>query len=429
MENVKKENFVLYGTFVYSRDKSELISYTDSYLVCTGGCSRGIFRELPEEYRDLPIRDVRGMLTVPGLIDLHIHAPQYQFRGSGMDMELLPWLEKYTFPEEERYKDPEYADKAYSMFAEELKRGATTRACIFATSHRSATLRLMELMEDTGLCTFVGKVNMDRNVPSYYLESTEDSVNETVEWLREAKKAGLSHTFPIITPRFTPSCSRELMLKLASLAEQYAVPVQSHLSENLSEVEWVKELEGDTSCYADSYVKAGIIKKGIPCIMAHCVWSGDEEQEILKDNGVFIAHSPDSNINLSSGAAPVKAYLDKGLNVGLATDVAGGSTTSMISSVRCAIQVSKLRNRLFDGDTPALSFPEAFYIATKGGGAFFGKVGSFDEGYEFDALILDDLSIPTMRADMTPEERLERFIYLGDDRQIRGKYAAGRKIL
>ena len=162
--------------------------------------------------------------------------------------------------------------------------------------------------------------------------------------------------------------------------------------------------------------------------MAHCVWSEEEEQEILRKNNVFIAHSPDSNTNLSSGAAPVKGYLEKGMNVGLATDVAGGHSASMINAIRSAIQVSKLRNRLYDRDTKALTFEEAFYMATKGGGAFFGKAGSFDKGYSFDALILDDMSIPTTREDLSVMERAERFIYLGDDRYISGKIVAGKRI-
>ncbi len=421
-------SFVLQGAVVYSKNKDELNCFDDAYAVCKDGISEGVFTKLPEEYKELPLIETGGQLIIPGFTDLHIHAPQFQFRGNGMDIELLPWLEKYTFPEEAKYSDLSYAEKAYRLFTEELINGATVRASVFATSHRGATLRLMEMLEESGLVTFVGKVNMDRNVPDYYVEDTGKSLSETEKWLNESAKKGFSRTRPIITPRFTPSCSRELMTGLSELAERYAAPVQSHLSENLSEIKWVSELEPDTSCYADSYVKAGILKKSIPSIMAHCVWSEEEEQEILKENNVFIAHSPDSNTNLSSGAAPVKKYLEKGMNVGLATDVAGGHTASMINAVRSAIRVSKLRNRLYDRETGALSFPEAFYMATKGGGAFFGKAGSFDKGYSFDALILDDMRIPTTREDLSVMERAERFIYLGDDRYISGKIVAGKRI-
>ncbi|MCR4589851.1 MAG: amidohydrolase family protein [Lachnospiraceae bacterium] len=429
MANKEKESFVIHGTVVYSGNKDKLQTFDNAYIVCIKGRSGGVYEVLPDEYKDLPLLETGGKLIIPGFIDLHIHAPQYQFRGNGMDMELLPWLETYTFPEESKYGDISYAEKAYGMFVDEMKKSATTRACIFATSHREASLRLMEMLDETGLVTCVGKVNMDRNVPDYYVESTGESLSETEEWIKESESRGFSNTRPIITPRFTVSCTRELMKGLADLAEKYDLPYQSHLSENLSEIELVKKLEPDTSCYADSYLKAGLLKKGRPGIMAHCVWSDDGELEILKEYGVFPVHCPESNTNLASGAAPVKKYMEMGLNVGLATDVAGGTTTSMLASIRLAIQVSKLRYRLYDKDTEALTFPEAFFLATKGGGAFFGNAGSFDKGCPFDALIVDDMAIPTMRKDLTPEERAERFIYLGDERYISGKYADGVRVI
>ncbi len=425
----EKESFVFRGSICYSRDKDRLQTFDDAYLVCVGGRSKGVFDVLPERYGSLPRRETGHKLIIPGLVDLHIHAPQYQFRGTGMDMELLEWLETYAFPEEAKYEDLSYAKKAYGLFVKEMKKGATTRASIFATSHRQATVLLMKMLEETGLVTCVGKVNMDRNVPSYYVESTEQSLAETKQWIEDVEESGFRNTRAILTPRFVPSCTGELMKGLAELAQTYDLPSQSHLSENLSEIEYVRQLEPDTSCYAQSYVKAGLMGQGKGCIMAHCVWSGEEEQEILRENGVFIAHSPDSNTNLFSGAAPVKTYLQKGLHVGLATDVAGGATTSMIQTVRTAIQVSKLRNRLYDRDTGALTFPEAFYLATKGGGAFFDNAGSFDAGCPFDALVLDDGAIPTTKEDMSVEERAERFFYLGDDRHILEKYVNGVRIL
>jgi len=425
----EKESFVLRGSICHSRDKDRLQTFDDAYLVCVGGRSEGVFDVLPERYVGLPLRETGRKLIIPGLVDLHTHAPQYQYRGTGMDMELLEWLKTYAFPEETRYEDLSYAQKAYGLFVKEMKEGATTRASIFATSHRPSTVLLMKMLEETGLVTCVGKVNMDRNVPPYYVESTEESLAETKRWIEEVEAAGFRNTSAILTPRFTPSCTRELMKGLAELGAAYDLPSQSHLSENLSEIEYVGQLEPDTSCYAQSYVKAGLMAPGKRCIMAHCVWSGEEEQEILKESGVFIAHSPDSNTNLCSGAAPVKDYLKKGLHVGLATDVAGGATTSMIQTVKTAIQVSKLRNRLYDQNTGALTFPEAFYLATKGGGAFFDNAGSFDAGCPFDALVLDDGTIPTAREAMSVEERAERFFYLGDDRHILEKYVNGVRIL
>lgn len=422
------EGFVLHGAVVYSEGPDNLVTYDDAYVVCVDGLSKGVYTTLPEEYRSLPMTDAWDKLIMPGMVDLHIHAPQYQIRGNGMDMELIDWLVTYAFPEEAKYSDLSYAERAYDLFVEDLYVGPTTRACVFATADPDATLGLMDMLEDTGLKTYVGKVNMDRYVPDYYVEDTEESLELTRSWLDACEESGYVNTQPIITPRFTPSCSRELMSGLAELAEEYGVPAQSHISENIHEIEWVSELEPDASCYADTYVKAGIIGEGIKTVMAHCVWSGDEETEIFENYGVYIAHSPESNTNLCSGAAPVKKYLEMGLHVGLATDVSGGSSASMFSAMRSAIWASKLRYRLYDETLEPLTLSEVFYMATKGGGEFFGNVGSFEEGYEFDAIIVDDEQIMTMREDMTAAERAERVIYLADDRHVVGKYVAGRKL-
>ena len=157
--------FILKGNIVYSRNEKELAIYEHGYLVCRNGKVDGIYQTLPFRLGGNPIRDYGDCLIIPGLVDLHIHAPQYSYRGLGMDMELLEWLEVNTFPEEAKFESVDYAKKAYGIFVENLRRSATTRACIFGTVHRPATLLLMDMLEKTGLDTYVGKVNMDRNCP------------------------------------------------------------------------------------------------------------------------------------------------------------------------------------------------------------------------------------------------------------------------
>ena len=159
--------FALKGNIIYAKDSKELCINEQSYLVCENGKVYGIYSKLPEDMKDIPVEDVGDKLIIPGLTDLHVHAPQYSFRGLGMDMELLDWLETNTFPEEAKYKDLEYAKKAYGIFAEQMRKSASTRACIFATIHKEATILLMDLMEESGLSTIIAKVNMDRNSPDY----------------------------------------------------------------------------------------------------------------------------------------------------------------------------------------------------------------------------------------------------------------------
>ena len=216
--------------------------------------------------------------------------------------------------------------------------------------------------------------------------------------------------------------------KLSVLQKKYNLPVQSHLSENLGEIEWVKELCPGTKNYGDSYDRYDMFGNDCPTIMAHCVYSGEEEVETMRKQGVFVAHCPESNTNLSSGVAPVKDYLKKGLKVGLGSDIAAGSSLSIFKAMAMAVQCSKLRWRLFDQSVEPLTVDEVFYLATKGGGEFFGKGGSFEEGYEFDAVVIEDATIRHPQ-ELNVKERLERVIYLAEDKNIVAKFVNGKKIL
>lgn len=429
---MKKDCFIIKGDIVYSESKTELKEIKDGYLICSEGKSLGTCKrkeEIPEASRDFDLYDFTGKLIIPGLYDLHIHAPQYAFRGMWMDMELIEWLNSHTFPEEAKYGDREYSEKAYKIFVRDLLKSPTARFCAFSTVHRETTELLMDMVEDSGLKAFIGKVNMDRNCPDFLRESTVSSYEETLRWLEDTEKRNYKNVRPILTPRFIPSCTDELMKKLGGLIEERGLALQSHLSENLSEVEWVHELCPESENYGDAYERFGLFGgHGNPTIMAHCVWSGDEEAKLMKKNGVYVAHSPSSNNNIASGIAPLRKFMDMGLNIGLATDVAGGSTVSVMRIITDAIQASKLYWRLVDDRKKPVTFPEAFYLATVGGGSFFGKTGSFEKGYEADILILSDEDIPTAIEGLSLSERLERYAYIAGDRPVEHKFVAGKML-
>lgn len=428
------EDFVLRGNICQTRTPKELEVYEDGCVVCVGGVSKGIFASVPEEYRNLEVVDYGDKLIFPGMTDLHIHAPQYSFRGMCMDLELMDWLNRYTFPEEEKYEDLDYAKRAYSIFVDSLRKGATTRACVFATCHRPAAELLMEMMEKSGLASYVGKVNMDRGASAALLEeSAEKSACATIEWLDRVKDKFV-RTRPILTPRFVPCCSGNLMGELHKIQTAYGVPVQSHLSESHGEMELVKRLYPDNRFYGDVYNQYGMFghnsdnNSEVKTVMAHCVWSSDEEVELMRKNGVYVAHCPASNMNLASGIAPIRKYLDLGLRVGLGSDIAGGHSDSIFRAVTDAVQLSKMYFRMVNQSVKPIVFSEAFYMATKGGGEFFGKVGSFEAGYELDAVVLDDSVLPHPQ-ELTLKERVERAVYLSlDQRGITAKYVAGEKI-
>ena len=423
-----EHSFILKGNLCYSETKDRLSVTEQGYLVCCEGISRGVFPVIPDKYQNLPVKDYGDRLIIPGMTDLHVHAPQYPFRGIGMDLELLDWLNTHTFPEESRYADPEYAEKAYRIFVEDLRKSASTRAVIFGTIHLPATEFLMKELDASRLVTYVGKVNMDQNCTDDLRETDAHvSLESTAAWLRETS-GKYPNAHPILTPRFAPTCSGSLLEGLGKLQKEYGLPVQSHLSENLSEIAWVQELFPWSSCYGNVYEHYGLFGGDVKTVMAHCVHSSDQEVELMKKNGVYVAHCPQSNINLSSGIAPIRRYLEAGIPTGLGTDIAGGANMSMFRCMADAIGVSKLYWRLADQNRKPLTMEEAFFLATKGGGSFFGKTGSFEEGYEVDALVLDDTGIRTTK-ELSTKERLERYIYLAEEGgRLVGKYAAGKEL-
>ncbi len=424
---MSNNTFALKGDICYSKSLTELETMEQGYLICKDGVVAGVYDKLPSEYEDIEVKDYGKQLIIPGLVDLHMHAPQYTYRGLHMDLELLEWLNSYTFPAEAKYEKPEYARKTYQGFVDRMVKSATTRACVFGTIHVDATLILMELLERAGLQFYVGKLNMDRNAPDYLREeSATRSAADTRRWIEECRKRFVKNK-PMLTPRFTPSVTDEVMEELKKIQVEYHLPFQSHLSENRGEIEWVKELCPYADYYAQAYSHFGLFGGDTPTVMAHCIYSCEEEIKDMKEQGVYIAHCPESNMNVVAGIAPVRRYLQEGLHVGLGSDVAGGATENLFTAMMHAIQASKLRWRLVDESLAPLTAPEVFYMATKGGGEFFGKVGSFEKDYDFDAVVLDDSHIPNQEG-LTIPERLERFIYLNQESDVKAKFVSGEQI-
>ena len=421
MESENLSKFLVKGTFIDTITKDEF-RIRKGYILVEDGLTKDFSEENPD--KSLKLFDYTDKLIIPGLSDLHIHAPQYPNMGLGMDLELLGWLDTYTFPEESKFKDPEYAKKIYQTFVDDLAKSATTRASIFATLHTDVTLLLMDLLEQKKICAYVGKVGMDRNCPDFYIE--KNGKEETKRFVEECEKRNYKFVKPIITPRFTISCTDEYMEYMGKLAKEHNIPVQSHLSENLGEIDFVKQLRPNDKFYAESYDKSGLFGKEVKTVMAHCVHCPKEEKELIKKNGVYIAHCPTSNSNLSSGICPAGEFLREGYNIGLGSDVSGGHTLDLFEVIRHAIEMSKMHLRYVDLNEKGLTLPETFYMASNKGGSFFGKVGVFEKDYEFDALVLDESLIPSVRT-YNEKERLERFIYHKNAR-IESKFIRGNKI-
>lgn len=421
MSSVTETKFIIKGTFIDTLTKDEFRIRKGFILV-----EDGLIKNFSEENPDTSIKlyDYTGKLIIPGLSDLHLHAPQYPNIGLGLDLELLDWLDTYTFPEESKYKDIEYAKKAYQTFVDDLAKTATTRASIFATLHTNMTLLLMDLLEQKKICAYVGKVGMDRNCPDFYIE--KNGKEETLRFVEECQKRNYKFVKPIITPRFTISCTDEYMKYMGELAKKYNIAVQSHLSENFGEIDFVRQLRPNDKFYGESYDKNGLFGKEVKTVMAHCVHCPKEESELIKKNGVYIAHCPTSNSNISSGICPAGRYLREGYNIGIGSDISGGHTLDLFEVIRHAIQVSKMNLRYINPKEKPLTLSETFFMATNKGGSFFGKVGVFEKDYEFDAIVLDESLIKNIR-EYNEKERLERFIY-NKDAKIESKFIKGNKI-
>ncbi len=398
-------------------------------LTCLpGGCLRltedgavdAVLPAVPEGCAE-PVEDWGDCLILQGFCDLHLHGPQYPMVGMGMDLPLLDWLSAYAFPMEARFADVAYAREVYRRLAAELIAGGTTRVAMFSSLHTDATLALMEELERAGISGFVGKVNMDRNGGEDLQETAESSQSETVRWLEAC--GDFRRIRPILTPRFTPSCSDAVMAFLGRLARERQLPVQSHLSENRAEIDWVRRLHPDCGRYWETYEKFGLWKPGT--LMAHCVHSDEAERAAMAAHGVWAVHCPDSNGNICSGTAPVRKLLDEGVSVALGSDIAGGAQLYMPQVMAAAIRASKVRS-MADGSRP-LTAAEAYYLGTSAGQRYFGGQPGFPVGEKLHAVVLDDGAFavaPPRRL----EERLERALYRSGPADIRAVYAAGRRV-
>lgn len=418
------ETIVLKGNFVDAPALGELRTLEQGFLVLEGGVIQGLYPCLPEEFSSCPVVDYGGRLVMQSFADMHLHAPQYPMVGMGMDLPLLDWLHSYTFPAEARFADREFARETYRRLARELIARGTTRVCMFSSLHTDATLILMEELERAGVCGLVGKVNMDQNSVPELQETTEESERETLRWLEACQD--FSHVKPILTPRFTPSCSDRLMAFLGGLAAQRQLPIQSHLSENTAEIELVAQLHPDCRQYWETYAKFGLWNSRT--VMAHCVWSDGRERAAMRESGVLAVHCAASNVNICSGTAPVRTLLSEGVQVALGTDIAGGDSPDMAEAVTMAIRASKIRCIDSGWREDFLTVAEGYYLGSAAGHRWLGGGAGFQPGTRLHALVLEDSALPCVRP-LSLRERFERSLYRRQPHAVQAVWSDGRLML
>ena len=371
------------------------------------------------------IYDYSSCYLLPGFIDTHVHFPQLDIIGvySG---ELLEWLNEHTFPHEIGIiKDLSVAKDAASTFSRQLYRNGTSTSVVFASSKKEPTDLLFEEFSRTGGRLITGKISMDRNAPEDILDPIENDL-EASKALIEKWHGFDDRIFYAISPRFAPSCTDPLMQGLGDLHQDYPKTyVQTHFSENLDEIAWVKSLYPKAQDYLAVYEGFGLVNDR--AILAHSVYATESELQRIRSKKTLLSHCPTSNLYLGSGLFSYKAAQELGINLSLGTDVGAGTSFSMWKTMAEAIKVSKLRREQV--------LPEQlFFGATLGAarGLHLDRIGSISKGMQMDVQVIDPSrsELLSRRLPYCEDERqlLSAFIFHCDDRNLRDLFIAGSSI-
>ena len=422
---------VLQGSYYTAIDENQ-VGYQANSLVCIndeGTIARIVLAE-DNDYQVI-VNDARQQGTLvtlsddqvllPGFIDLHVHAPQWPNAGLALDRPLYEWLEEYTFPLEAKFKDAKYAHLVYDNLVETLLANGTTTALYFGSVDNTGNLELVKSCLTHHQRGFVGKVVMDNpeQTPSYYRdESATAALNETENFIHEVANLNENQTIPVtpvITPRFLPSCTDDVLAGLGKLASKYDLPIQSHCSES----DWENGYALATHGKRDATVldEFGLLTD--KSVMAHGTLLNGEDIQRFKNRGVGIAHCPISNVYFGNAVLPAKKLLSENVKVGMGTDISGGYDPSVYQNIRQAIMSSRLLNDGVDNEiTPdlrgkhdaAITAKNAFYMATVGGAKSLNLVtGQIKEGYTADLQIVH-AKYPTF-GQQVPEDTFEKLMY------------------
>jgi guanine deaminase len=387
-----------------------------------------------------------GCFLLPGFVDLHIHAPQYPQLGSALDVPLEVWLQKYTFPLEARYADTAFARTSYRLLVDDLIANGTTTALYFATIHQEATRILADICLQAGQRALIGKVAMDNadECPDFYRDASPQQAmrgtEDLIGYIRSHPANAAALVKPVVTPRFIPSCTDATLEGLGALAKSCGCHVQTHCSESDWQHGYVLERHGMTD--TESLDRFGLL--GRHTVLAHSNLITSRNMDAIGARGSGIAHCPLSNAYFSSAVFPLKAALQKGLHVGLGSDISGGPSASLFDNMRSALFVARLLESGVDPNLgPAerssqsgvwIDFRDAFYLATAGGGVALDlPVGHFSPGYQFDAMVIDTTAPNgTIRLwdDLDSGENiLQKIIYTASKSNIARVWIGGRDVL
>lgn len=370
------------------------------------------------------VTDHGDCLISPGFIDAHLHYPQTAMIAS-WGKRLIDWLNLYTFPEEMKFGDPAYAAKIAGRTFDLTLANGTTTVCSYATIHPESVDAFFTVAEARGLRAMTGKTCMDRNAPPGLLDTPQLAYDQSKALLK--KWHGRGRLDYVITPRFSPTSTPEQLAALGALWKEHPdCLMQTHLSEQTDELDWVKALHPQSRDYLDTYETQGLLAEG--AVYGHAIWLTERERARLKEAGASLVHCPTSNTFIGSGLFDMAGLKAEGQIVGLATDTGGGSSFSMLRTMAAAYEVSQLRGT-------AIHPAQLWWLATRGSAEALriaDKVGSLAAGMEADVIVVDLHSTPAIaqravRAEDAWEEVFPT-VMMGDDRAIRAVYVAGTRV-
>jgi guanine deaminase len=385
----------------------------------------------------------QGQFGLPGFVDLHVHAPQYPQLGLALDVPLQTWLSTYTFPLEARYADLDFATEQYQVLVDDLLANGTTTALYFATQHVEATKRLADICIAKGQRALVGKVVMDdaASCPPDYCDETPEAAVEgsraVIEHIRNHADNAAGRVLPVITPRFVPSCTDAALKGLGKLAAECDCHVQTHCSES----DWAHGHALERYGMTDAAALDGFGLLTRRTVLAHGVFLTDADFDRLNQRGAGVAHCALSNIYFGNAVFPLRRALEKGVHVGLGTDISGGPSGSMFVACRTTVQSSRMLEEGVDASLPAnqrgvpgsrIDLVTAFHLATAGGGlALDLPIGQLAPGYRFDVMAVDTAVAQggiRLFGETAPELILEKILYGATRANIVAVWVDGQKV-
>ena len=411
------------GSIFHCLDDSTYEYVEDGALLVDDGKVAGVCgaEGIPE---GAGVEDHSGKLILPGFIDCHVHYSQLDIVAAYGE-QLLDWLHRYAYPEEAKFADTGYASEVAEAFLEQLLMNGTTTAMVFATVHRQSVDAIFEAAEKRNMRLIAGKVLMDEHCPENLRDTPETGYGDSKSLIE--KWHGRGRLGYAITPRFALTSSEEQLAAAGRLADEFPDTwMHTHLAENTDEVEAIKRKFPDSRSYLDVYERHGLLRRR--AMFAHCLYLDDDDRALMAERGAAGAFCPSSNTFLGSGLFDLDAMDRAGVNIGLATDVGGGTSLSMLRTMDEAYKVLHLKGQ-------ALPVARALYLATLGAARALDldkSIGNFESGKEADFVVIDPHGSPTTSrrasAAASVDELLFSLIFLGDDRNIAATYLQGEAV-